>query len=48
MIRHERYVGQTINKFSKRWPSRNKNWNKAERKDDSDPKDIIAALFNDP
>jgi len=41
VICHEQYVGQTSNKFSKRWSAHNNNWNKQHCKTDSD-KDQMA------
>ena len=38
---HEQYVGQTSNKFSKRWSAHRSNWNKQDCKPDSD-KDQMA------
>jgi len=38
---HEQYVGQTSNKFSKRWSAHRSNWNKQDCKTDSD-KDQMA------
>ena len=35
-ICHEQYVGQTSNKFSKRWSAHRSNWNKQDCKTDSD------------
>ena len=40
---HEQYVGQTSNKFSKRWSPHRSNWNKQDCKTDSD-KDQMALL----
>ena len=39
---HEQYVGQTSNKFSKRWSAHRSNWNKQ----GSDG--LVAALFREP
>ena len=36
MICNEQYVGQTSNKFSKRWSAHRSNWNKQDCKTDSD------------
>ena len=36
VICHEQYVGQTSNKFSKRWSAHRSNWNKQDCKTDSD------------
>jgi len=36
VIYHEQYVGQTSNKFSKRWSAHRSNWNKQDCKTDSD------------
>ena len=36
VICHEQYVGQTSNKFSKRWSAHSSNWNKQNCKTDSD------------
>ena len=47
VICHEQYVGQTSNKFSKRWSTHRSNWNKQDCKTDSD-KDLVAALFREP
>jgi len=33
---HEQYVGETSNKFSKRWPAHGSNWNKQDCKSDKD------------
>jgi len=41
VICHEQYVGQTSNKFSKRWSAHRNNWNKQDCKTDSD-KDQMA------
>jgi len=41
VICHEQYVGQTSNKFSKRWSAHRSNWNKQGCKTDSD-KDQMA------
>jgi len=41
VICHEQYVGQTSNKFSKRWSAHRSNWNKQDCKTDSD-KDQMA------
>jgi len=41
VICHEQYVGQTSNKFSKRWTAHRSNWNKQDCKTDSD-KDQMA------
>ena len=41
VICHEQYVGQTSNKFSKRWSAHRSNWNKQYCKTDSD-KDQMA------
>ena len=41
VICHEQYVGQTSNKFSKRWSAHRSNWNKQNCKTDSD-KDQMA------
>jgi len=41
VICHEQYVGQTSNKFSKRWSAHGSNWNKQDCKTDSD-KDQMA------
>ena len=41
LICHEQYVGQTSNKFSKRWSAHRSNWNKQYCKTDSD-KDQMA------
>ena len=41
MICHEQYVGQTSNKFSKRYSAHRSNWNKQDCKTDSD-KDQMA------
>jgi len=43
VICHEQYVGQTSNKFSKRWSGHCSNWNKQDCKTDSD-KDQMALL----
>jgi len=42
-ICHEQFVGQTSNKFSKRWSAHRSNWNKQDYKTDSD-KDQMALL----
>ena len=36
VICHEQYVGQTSNKFSKRWSAHRSNWNKQDCKTDRD------------
>ena len=41
VICHEQYVGQTSNKFSKRWSAHRSNWNKQDCKTDSE-KDQMA------
>ena len=41
VICHEQYVGQTSNKFSKRWSAHRSKWNKQDCKTDSD-KDQMA------
>ena len=41
VICHEQYVGQTSNKFSKRWSAHRSSWNKQDCKTDSD-KDQMA------
>jgi len=45
MICREQYVGQTSNKFSKRWSAHRSNWNKQDCKTDSD-KDQMALWWH--
>ena len=49
VICHEQYVGQTSNKFSRRWSAHCSNWNKQDCKTEwQGPHGLVAALFREP